>query len=155
MFIEGMNSEYLNVSYTNTFYFFKKYIETQGGGKNSLKLDGINSNKTRIDNQVEKKYVLRYTKIKKSDLVKLLNGSTMKLNSVTAKDNETKTHNVKPTLVSWLANSVDKSLYSIKDKNTLLNTKRDPEVGGSTDVPTLLSKKYGDDQKFDPLSNLV
>jgi hypothetical protein len=79
----------------------------------------------------------------------------MKLNSVTAKDNETKTHNVKPTLVSWLANSVDKSLYSIKDKNTLLNTKRDPEVGGSTDVPTLLSKKYGDDQKFDPLSNLV
>ena len=42
---------------------------------------------------------------------------------------------------------------SIKDKDRINNNKR--LVGGSTDVTTLLSKKYGDNQRFEPISKIV
>lgn len=152
MFIEGVNGEYFNVSYCNSFYFFNNYIKTQGGQSPSLKLEGITISKETVVNQEVRKFVLRYTKISKNDLSKLLTGSSIQLNSVT-EGGETKTDDVKPSLVSWLVNSTDKSLYSIKDKDRINNNKR--LVGGSTDVTTLLSKKYGDNQKFEPISKIV
>jgi len=152
MFIEGVNGEYFNVSYCNSFYFFNNYIKTQGGQSPSLKLEGITISKKTVVNQEVRKFVLRYTKISKNDLSKLLTGSSIQLNSVT-EGGETETDDVKPSLVSWLVNSTDKSLYSIKDKDRINNNKR--LVGGSTDVTTLLSKKYGDDSKFEPISKIV
>lgn len=152
MFIEGVNGEYFNVSYCNSFYFFNNYIKTQGGQSPSLKLEGITISKETVVNQEVREFVLRYTKISKNDLSKLLTGSSIQLNSVT-EGGETKTDDVKPSLVSWLVNSTDKSLYSIKDKDRINNNKR--LVGGSTDVTTLLSKKYGDNQKFEPISKIV
>ncbi len=152
MFIEGVNGEYFNVSYCNSFYFFNNYIKTQGGQSPSLKLEGITTSKETVVNQEVRKFVLRYTKISKNDLSKLLIGSSIQLNSVT-EGGETKTDDVKPSLVSWLVNSTDKSLYSIKDKDRINSNKR--LVGGSTDVTTLLSKKYGADQKFEPISKIV
>lgn len=154
MFVEGTNGDFLNVSYTNTFYFFKKYMESQGGESPSLKNTlGITLVKETVDGTFKTiPFVLRYTKISKNDLSKLLTGGSIQLNSVT-EGGETKTDTIKPSLVSWLVNSTDKSLYIIKDKDRLKGTKR--IVGGSLDVPTLLSKKYGDDQKFDPTSKAV
>lgn len=152
MFIEGVNGEFFNVSYCNSFYFFNNYIKTQGGESPSLKLENINISKEAVVNQEVKKFVLRYTKISKNDLSKLLTGTSIQLNSVTT-GGETSNLTIKPSLVSWLVNSADKSLYSIKDVNRLSGSKR--IVGGELNVPTLLSKKYGDDQKFDPLSKAV
>lgn len=153
MFIESSIGEFFNVSYCNSFYFFNNYIKTQGSVSPTLKLEGITIAKEVVDkNQEVKKYLLRYTRITKNDFNKLLTNSSIELNSVTP-GGENKTDIIKPTLVSWLANSEDKSLYVVKDKDRLNSNKR--LVGGSTDVSTLLSKKYGDDGKFEPISKIV
>jgi hypothetical protein len=65
----------------------------------------------------------------------------------------TQTKVIQPTLVSWLGNDTDKSLYSIGDTDRLAGTKT--SVGGTRNVAELVNKKYGENNDFEPISKLV
>ena len=149
IFVEGMTSEYINISYCTSIYFFKKYIDDQGSVtiKDFNKIISARSGKPGD-------YLLRYSKIKIGDFKKLLINTKVELNSI-AVDGKTiqKGRVIQPNLVSWLGNDTDKSLYSIRDVNRLAGTKS--SVGGSRNVPELVNKKYGENNDFEPISKVV
>ena len=148
IFVEGIASGYLNISYCTSIYFFKKYIDGQGSA--TLKtLNTMVSAKTGPDGD----YLLRYSKVELKDFIKILKNSKVELNSVTTGGTIQKGRVIQPTLVSWLGNDTDKSLYSITDTDRLVGTKS--SVGGSRNVGELVSKKYGEENDFTPISKVV
>ena len=148
IFVEGMAGGYVNISYCTSIYFFKKYIDAQGSA--TLKtLNTMVSAKTGPDGD----YLLRYSKVELKDFIKILKNSKVELNSVTTGGTIQKGRVIQPTLVSWLGNDTDKSLYSITDTDRLVGTKS--SVGGSRNVGELVSKKYGEENDFTPISKVV
>lgn len=147
IFVEGMAGGYVNISYCTSIYFFKKYIDAQGSATIKTLNTLVSSPKSDAGN-----YLLRYSKIKLEDFKKLLIGGKVELNSVTT-GKTTQTKVIQPTLVSWLGNDTDKSLYSIGDVDRLSGTKT--SVGGSRNVSELVNKKYGENNDFEPISKVV
>jgi hypothetical protein len=147
IFVEGMAGGYVNISYCTSIYFFKKYIDAQGSATIKALNTLVSSPKSDAGN-----YLLRYSKIKLEDFKKLLIGGKVELNSVTT-GKTTQTKVIQPTLVSWLGNDTDKSLYSIGDVDRLSGTKT--SVGGSRNVSELVNKKYGENNDFEPISKVV
>ena len=92
-------------------------------------------------------------KIAPKVLEEILKNSKVELNSVTTGGTIQKGRVIQPTLVSWLGNDTDKSLYSITDTDRLVGTKS--SVGGSRNVGELVSKKYGEENDFTPISKVV
>lgn len=147
IFVEDITGGYVNISYCTSIYFFKKYIDAQGSATIKALNTMVSSTKGDAGN-----YLLRYSKIKLEDFKKLLVNSKVELNSVTM-GKTTQTKVIQPTLVSWLGNDTDKSLYSIGDTDRLAGTKT--TVGGVRNVPELVNKKYGENNDFEPISKLV
>jgi hypothetical protein len=148
IFVEGMAGGYVNISYCTSIYFFKKYIDAQG----STTIKALNTMVSGPKNDKGDNYLLRYSKIKLDDFKKLLINSEIQLNSVTV-GKTTQTKAIKPSLVSWLGNDTDKSLYSIGDVDRLAGTKT--SVGGTRNVGELVNKKYGENNDFEPISKLA
>jgi len=147
IFVEGIAGGYVNISYCTSIYFFKKYIDAQGSTTIKALNTMVSSPKGDAGN-----YLLRYSKMKLEDFKKLLVNSKVELNSVTV-GKTTQTKVIQPTLVSWLGNDTDKSLYSIGDTDRLAGTKT--SVGGTRNVAELVNKKYGENNDFEPISKLV
>lgn len=148
LYIESIASGYVTFSFCTSIVYFKKYIDSQG----YISIDKFNTLIRGIKND-KGNYRVRYTKMTTDDFKSMLKNSPVVLNSVTV-DNVTSKREITPTLVSWLGNESEKTIYTIKEdglgKVNTVKASNATECITDSNLGGVLNKKYEND--FVPIS---
>ncbi len=164
-FVQEFEQGFLYLAYSRSFYYFKKYIENQGGGSPTFDKGESGAN-LRLGKDEK---LLYGTIIKSADLEEMINKKVAKLqlNSVSSDVKNTvfeEKEDFTPLSVYWLSNvtkeeaeegkeaTETKTVYTLSDLGKLKNSI--DSIGGFPKILELKTKKYKDG-KFSAITKKI